>query len=145
MRTISRKIVVLSLFLILAGCANGVLFNSGLYSHTVQPLTINPNPTEVRDSMKQARGYTNQFQYQVVSIRVGKTASAKLQKSTGSRQSILPILKDGARSSVCGKCQLCESTAGNFCRLSKKKPSGCEPRGFSYSASASATTSIFRG
>ena len=32
MKTISRKIVVLSLFLILAGCANGVLFNSGIYA-----------------------------------------------------------------------------------------------------------------
>ncbi len=83
MKTISRKIVVLSLFLILAGCANGVLFNSGLYSHIVQPLTINPNPTEIRDSMKQARGYIDQFQYSVISIRVGKNGLGQVAKEHG--------------------------------------------------------------
>jgi hypothetical protein len=83
MKTISRKIAVLLLSLILAGCANGVLFKSGLYSHIVQPLTINPNPTEVRDSMKQARGYTNQFQYEVVSIRVGKNGLGQVAKEHG--------------------------------------------------------------
>jgi len=83
MKTISRKIGVLSLFLILAGCTNGVLFNSGLYSHTVVPLTINPNPTEVRNSMKQARGYVNQFQYQVVSVRVGKNGIGQVAKEHG--------------------------------------------------------------
>jgi len=83
MKAISRKIVVLSLFLILAGCANGVLLGSGLYTHTVQPLTINPNPTEVRESMKQVRGYTNQFQYEVVSIRVGKNGLGQVAKEHG--------------------------------------------------------------
>jgi len=83
MKTISRKIVVLSLYLILAGCTNGVLFNSGLYSHTIEPLTINPNPTEVRESMKQARGYMNQFQYEMVSIRVGKNGLGQVAKEHG--------------------------------------------------------------
>ncbi len=83
MKTISRKIVLLSLSLILAGCANGVLFNSGLYSHIVQPLTINPNPTEVRNSMKQARGYVNQIQYQVFSVRIGKNGIGQVAKEHG--------------------------------------------------------------
>jgi hypothetical protein len=83
MNTIGRGIVVLSLLLVLAGCANGVLFNSGLYSHTVQPLTINPNPTEVRNSMKQALGRVNQFSYQVVSIRVGKNGLGQVAKEHG--------------------------------------------------------------
>ncbi|HUI46034.1 MAG TPA: hypothetical protein VL122_08665 [Nitrospirota bacterium] len=83
MKAIHRKIVALSLFLILAGCTNGVLFNSGLYSHTVEPLTINPNPTEVRNSMKQARGYVNQFEYQMVSIRVGKNGLGQVAKEHG--------------------------------------------------------------
>lgn len=83
MKTISRKVVVLLLSLIIAGCANGVLLGSGLYTHTVQPLTINPNPTEVRDSMKQARGYTNQLQYEVVSIRVGKNGLGQVAKEHG--------------------------------------------------------------
>jgi hypothetical protein len=83
MKTISRKIAVLSLSLLLAGCANGVLFSSGLYSHTVQPLTINPNPTEVRASMKEAVGRVNQFSYQVVSIRVGKNGLGDVAKEHG--------------------------------------------------------------
>jgi hypothetical protein len=83
MKTISRGIAVLALSLVLAGCTNGVLFNSGLYSHTVAPLTINPNPTEVRNSTKQALGYINQFQYQVVSVRVGKNGLGQVAKEHG--------------------------------------------------------------
>ncbi len=83
MKTISRGIVVVSLSLLLAGCANGVLFGSGLYSHTVQPLTINPNPTEVRNSMKEAVGRINQFSYTVVSIRVGKNGLGDVAKEHG--------------------------------------------------------------
>lgn len=83
MKTINRGIVVLALSLVLAGCTNGVLFNSGLYSHTVEPLTINPNPTEVRNSMKQASGRISQFQYSVVSIRVGKNGLGDVAKMHG--------------------------------------------------------------
>ncbi len=83
MKRISREIVVLSISLILAGCANGVLFNSGLYSHTVVPLTINPNPTEVRNSMKQARGYVNEIQYDMISIRMGKNGLGQVAKEHG--------------------------------------------------------------
>jgi hypothetical protein len=83
MKTIGRVIVFLTLTAALAGCTNGVLFGSGLYSHTVEPLTINPNPTEVRNSMKQASGYINQLQYQVVSIRVGKNGLGQVAKEHG--------------------------------------------------------------
>ncbi len=78
-----RMIVIIFLCLVPAGCANGVLFNSGLYSHTVQPLTINPNPTEVRSSLQQALGRTTQLQYTVVSVRVGKTGIGAVAKEHG--------------------------------------------------------------
>ncbi len=82
MKTIRRVIAFLSLALVLAGCANGVL-SGGLYSHTVKPLTINPNPTEVRSSMQQAFGHINQFQYSVVSVRVGKNGIGQVAKENG--------------------------------------------------------------
>jgi hypothetical protein len=80
---IRQEIVVLLLSLVIPGCSNGVLFNSGLYSHIVEPLTINPNPTEVRNSMKQAKGYVNQLSYQVVSVRVGKNGLGQVAKEHG--------------------------------------------------------------
>jgi hypothetical protein len=80
---ICRGIIALLLFLVITGCSNGVLFNGGLYSHIVEPLTINPNPTEVRNSMKQANGYVNQLAYQVVSIRVGKNGLGQVAKEHG--------------------------------------------------------------
>jgi hypothetical protein len=83
MKKLSRGIVILSLSMVLAGCANGVLFGSGLYSHTVQPLTINRNPTEVRSSMQPVFGRINQFQYQVVSARVGKNGLGQVAKEHG--------------------------------------------------------------
>ena len=83
MKTISRAIAVLSLSLVLSGCANGVLYNGGLYSHLVEPLTINPSPTEVRSSMTQALGRINQFSYQVVSVRVGKNGLGQVAKEHG--------------------------------------------------------------
>ncbi len=65
MNTIGRMSVVLALTLLLAGCSNGVLFNSGLYSHTVEPLTFNRNPTEVERSMLQANGDISHIQFRV--------------------------------------------------------------------------------
>lgn len=65
MNTIDRMSVVLALSLFLAGCSNGVLFKSGLYSHTVEPLTFNRNPTEVERSMQQAHGDIRQIQFRV--------------------------------------------------------------------------------
>jgi len=49
----------------------------------VEPLTINPSPTEVRSSMTQALGRINQFSYQVVSVRVGKNGLGQVAKEHG--------------------------------------------------------------
>ena len=83
MKTIGRKIVLLSLSIVIAGCANGVLFNGGLFSHIVQPLTLNSNSTEVSNSMKQARGYVNEVQYQVFSVRIGENGIGQVAKEHG--------------------------------------------------------------
>ena len=83
MKTICRIIALISLSIVLAGCANGVLFNGGLYSHTVQPLTRNPNPTEILNTLKQSKGYVNQFSYQVFSVRLGKNGLGQVAKEHG--------------------------------------------------------------
>jgi hypothetical protein len=68
MLTIDRISVVLALSLLLAGCSNGVLFSSGLYSHTVEPLTFNRNPTEVERSLQQANGDISHIQFRVAVV-----------------------------------------------------------------------------
>ncbi len=83
MGPVCRAVIAPVLSVALAGCVNGVLFNSGLYSHTVKPLTMNPNPTEVRESLKQARGHIDQLQYQVISVRVGKTGLGQVAREHG--------------------------------------------------------------
>ena len=65
MHMIDRMAVVLALSLLLAGCSGGVLFNSGIYSHTVEPLTFNRNPTEVESTMPQANGDIRHIQFRV--------------------------------------------------------------------------------
>ncbi len=75
MKTIVRISIGFVLSLLLVGCSNALLFNSGLFSHTVQPLTFNREPTEVRKSENQVLGRINQFQYPLssaVSVRLGK-------------------------------------------------------------------------
>jgi hypothetical protein len=94
--------VVLALTLLLAGCSNGVLFNSGLYSHTVEPLTFNRNPTEVERRMLQANGDISHIQLWVA-ILWGTNRMAMLPGSMGSRPSIMPILKNCEYSSVYGR------------------------------------------
>jgi len=65
MNTIDRTSVVLTLTLLLTGCSNGVLFNSGLYSHTVEPLTFNRNPTEVERNIQRANGDISHIQFEI--------------------------------------------------------------------------------
>jgi hypothetical protein len=66
MHTIDRMAIAIALsLLLLAGCSNGVLFNSGLYSHTVEPLTFNRYPTDVEKSEQQASGDIRHIQYYV--------------------------------------------------------------------------------
>ncbi len=89
MAGIKRLFVSLSLLLLPTGCVNGIFsgtfdealdgnfngtINGGLYSHTVEPLTINREPTETANGLERARGDINQLQYPltVISVRVGK-------------------------------------------------------------------------
>ncbi len=77
---------VLALCGVIAGCSQPLLFNSGLYSHTVEPLTINPNPTEVRESLKKAKGSIMQISdplTSALSIRLGKNGLADVAKKHG--------------------------------------------------------------
>ncbi len=60
-----RIAAALALLTFLEGCSSGVLFNSGIYSHTTTPLTINMNPTETASTMHQADGEIHHLQFQV--------------------------------------------------------------------------------
>ena len=82
MNTIDRIAGSLILSIILAGCANGVLFGSGLYSHTVEPLTFNRNTTEVERSMLQANGDINHIQFEVA-IMWGTNGIGDVAKKNG--------------------------------------------------------------
>src|SRR5512139_1113345 len=75
-------IVILFLSLIMAGCANGVLFNNGLYSHIIVPLTSNTGPTEMQSSTKLGRGDIEHIQYQV-SIELGSNGIGDIAKKHG--------------------------------------------------------------
>ncbi len=108
------RLSVLILFLLLSGCAKGFLngtivgdignsasgffnssagndwvqltFRGGIYSHTVEPLTINRDPTDVRKSMKEGIGRINQYEYPVtagLSIRLGKNGLGDVAKEHG--------------------------------------------------------------
>jgi hypothetical protein len=64
---------------------NGTIFG-GLYSHTIEPLTFNNNPTEVRESLRQARGVINQVEYplsSVLTIRLGRNGLGDVAKRHG--------------------------------------------------------------
>jgi hypothetical protein len=82
MNTISRISSVLALGLLLAGCSNVLLFNRGLYSHTVEPLTFNRDPTEVARSQSQAKGEIEQIQF-YVSVLVGENGIGDVAKKHG--------------------------------------------------------------
>lgn len=78
--------VLFAACILLAGCANGVLLNNGIFSHTIQPLTFNREPTMVRESEKDAVGRINQFQYPLssaISIRLGKNGLGDVAKEHG--------------------------------------------------------------
>jgi len=96
MRTM--PIVLLSvMILFLSGCsllrAPGTPDNSptftlrgGLYSHTVQPLTVNREPTDVKNSVMEGKGRITQIDYPlmtVLSVRVGKNGLGQVAKEHG--------------------------------------------------------------
>ena len=68
--------------LAVAGCANGVLFNNGLYSHITLPLTFNTRPTQMQSVTKLGRGDIEHFQYQV-SIEMGSNGIGDVAKRHG--------------------------------------------------------------
>ena len=82
MRAIDRMSVVIALSLLLAGCAGGVLFHSGIYSHTVEPLTFNRNPTDVEGSMQPAKGDIREIQY-YVSVQWGTNGIGDVARKNG--------------------------------------------------------------
>ncbi len=94
------------LALMLSGCAAGILtgtlvddisnanqnstfngtFLGGIYSHTVEPLTFNPAPTELQLGEKEGRGRINQFQYPLtsaISVRLGKNGLGDVAREQG--------------------------------------------------------------
>ena len=79
---IDRVTVGLALSLLLAGCSNGVLFGSGLYAHTVEPLTFNRNATEIDRSMLHANGDINHIQFRL-SILWGTNGIGDVARKNG--------------------------------------------------------------
>ncbi len=79
-------------FLLTAGCAgytngsfDGTIFG-GLYSHTIQPLTFNKDPTVVRESVKQAHGSIMQISdplSSLLSIRLGENGLGGIAREHG--------------------------------------------------------------
>jgi hypothetical protein len=72
--------------LLLAGCTNALLFNSGLFMHTVEPLTFNREATKVREAEREAVGRISQFQYPVsvaISVRLGENGLGDVAKAHG--------------------------------------------------------------
>lgn len=58
----------------------------GIYSHTIQPLTVNKEPTEVKKAQREGKGRITQIDYPVtagLSIRVGKNGLGQVAKEHG--------------------------------------------------------------
>ena len=86
MKMIHLMTVALALSVVLTACSQPLLLNNGLFMHTVEPLTINPNPTEVRASLEQARGSIIQVSYPLspaLGVRVGKNGLGDVAKKHG--------------------------------------------------------------
>ncbi len=99
-------VIAICLVQMLSGCTAGILtgtlvgdlsntnqkstfngtFLGGIYSHTVEPLTFNPAPTELQLGEKEGRGRINQFQYPLtsaISVRLGKNGLGDVAKAQG--------------------------------------------------------------
>lgn len=58
----------------------------GIYSHTISPLTVNPDRTEVKESVKEGLGRVTQVRYPLtagLSIRLGKNGLGVIAKENG--------------------------------------------------------------
>ncbi len=76
------RLGIMILLLMVTACANGVLFNNGLYCHTVVPLTFNREPTEMLTDSKQGKGDIKHIQY-IVSVQVGTNGIGEVAKKNG--------------------------------------------------------------
>jgi hypothetical protein len=90
-------VLLLVIILFLSGCsllrAPGAPDNSptftlrgGLYSHTVQPLTVNREATDVKNSEMEGKGRITQINYpltSVLSVRVGNNGIGQVAKEHG--------------------------------------------------------------
>ena len=68
--------------LFLSACTNGVL-HYGLYTHTVQPLTFNRDPTNVKESDHEGVGRITEVTVPYVDIRVGNNGFGNIAKEHG--------------------------------------------------------------
>ncbi len=68
--------------LLVAGCANGVLLNNGLYTHVTVPLTFNREPTEMKVSTRQGSGDIEHIQYQI-GIEAGSNGIGDVARKHG--------------------------------------------------------------
>jgi hypothetical protein len=83
---IIRALAVIAFTFLLAGCSRAVLFNNGLFSHTVEPLTFNREPTNMANGREPARGQIDQMQsplHAALSVRLGKNGLADVAKESG--------------------------------------------------------------
>ncbi len=86
MKKIDLAVAAFALVFLLTGCSRPLLFNNGIFMHTVDPLTINPRPTEVRESLAQARGDIVQVSDPLASafsVRVGRNGLGEIAKKHG--------------------------------------------------------------
>jgi hypothetical protein len=86
MKIIRGVSVVLAVLLLLTGCSKALVFNNGLFSHTIEPLTFNREATDIGGNGKLVYGRINQLQYPlaaVFSVRLGKNGLGDVAKENG--------------------------------------------------------------
>ncbi len=86
MRKIKLTAFILALSVALAGCTQALLFNNGVFLHTVEPLTLNQNATDVRESLLRGRGSITQVSDPLISglsVRLGKNGLGDIAKRHG--------------------------------------------------------------
>jgi hypothetical protein len=115
MNTIDRMSVVLALSLLLTGCYNGVLFNSRLYSHTMEPLTLTGIRRKWSEACWRLTAISATYSSRLASSGE-PTGLEMLQVSMGSETFTMPIFKYCAYSSAYGRRISCMSM-GNSARL----------------------------
>ncbi len=85
-RIMRGAVAVLSLVLLVTGCSKALLLNNGLFSHTIEPLTFNSEPTGIDPGAKVVYGRINQLQYPLagaLSVRVGKNGLGDVARENG--------------------------------------------------------------